>query len=264
MFFGGFKGDLTGPLVYGTYIGGEENDYLGDTGSPRGSNHLWVNGANVYVGTTTHNAAHTPAIVGNGGFDTVKTNNSDPTFDDTHVVFAVQFAAILGSDYGDAPSSYGAAAHVLECANLYIGTLVDDETSAQSSANANGDNTLDANDEDGIVDLPVIISGTGQSFSVNVTSVKNTTANNATLYGWIDFNGNGSFEASEFASVSVAAGFNGAKTLSWSGITVTGNGGNHFLRIRLTSDALVDNTGTTSVDERSTTQASNGEVEDYR
>ena len=40
-------------LLFGTYIGGAHNDYLGDTGDPRGSNHLFSNSSNLWLGTTT-------------------------------------------------------------------------------------------------------------------------------------------------------------------------------------------------------------------
>jgi hypothetical protein len=264
IFFGGFKADLTGPLVFGTYMGGDENDYLGDTGAPRGANHLWVNGANVYVGTTIHSASQTPALVGNGGFDIVKTNNANPASDDTHVIFAIEFASLLGSDYGDAPASYLAPSHILDCPNLFMGTLVDDEASHQPSTNANGDDVLGSDDEDGITVLPVLTSGTGQNFSVTINTLTNTTGSTANLYGWIDFNGDGQFSVDEVATTTVANGFVGSKTLNWTGITVGGNAANYYLRVRLTTDALVDNAGTSVVDERSTTGASNGEVEDYR
>ncbi|MBL0315294.1 MAG: hypothetical protein IPP69_05745 [Flavobacteriales bacterium] len=262
--FGGFKADLTGPLVFGTYMGGDENDYLGDTGAPRGANHLWVSGANVYVGTTTHSASHSPALTGGGGFDLVKTNNSNPASDDTHLIFSIQFNSLLGSDYGDAPASYGTPGHILDCPNLYLGSLVDDEASHQSSVNTNGDDILTSDDEDGVTVLPNFTSGVNQTFSITVNTLKNTTGFTANLYGWIDLNGDGNFSSSEIATTTVANGYIGSKTLTWNNVTVSGPGGNHYVRFRLTTDGLIDNPGTASIDERSTAGASNGEVEDYR
>lgn len=73
IFFAGFKSDLTAPLQFGTNMGGAFNDYLGDTGTPRGANHLWVKDANIYVGTTIHSdqTSLSPQFVANG-FDTSK------------------------------------------------------------------------------------------------------------------------------------------------------------------------------------------------
>ena len=98
MFFAGFTNALDA-LLYGTYMGGSQNDYLGETGAPRGSNHLWVNNANVYLGTTTHSATHLPVLV-NGGFDLSKTNGTN----DSHIILTIAFNSIIAeSDYSDAP-----------------------------------------------------------------------------------------------------------------------------------------------------------------
>ena len=85
----------------------------------------------------------------------------------------------------------------------------------------------------------------------------------ANLYGWIDFNSDGQFSASEFATTTLANGFTGSKTLTWSNVTVSGSASGHYLRVRLTRNTLNDNGGTAAVDERSTLAASSGEVEDY-
>lgn len=135
MFFAGFSDDLTS-LIYGTYIGGNQDDYLGETGDPRGANHLWVNGANIYCGTTTHSASHNPTIV-SGGFDTSKSNSAGN--DDSHVIFSIVASSLTVKDFSDAPASYGAPAHALNCTQLRIGALLDDETAALPTAAANGD-----------------------------------------------------------------------------------------------------------------------------
>jgi uncharacterized repeat protein (TIGR01451 family) len=264
IFFAGFKGDLTAPLRFATNMGGVENDYLGDTGDTRGANHLWVSGANVYVGTTTHSPTHTPTLV-SGGFDTVKSNTGNPPADDTHILFSIQFSSILESDYSDAPASYGAPAHVLDCANLRIGANLDPETGPLPTANADGDdNDKSPDDEDGLTTIPTFPLGGPQNISVTVNNVVNTTGGAATLYAWIDLDGDGQFESGEFASTAVANGFSGSKTLNWTGVTISGSLTSHYLRIRLTTDTLADNAGTAALDERSTVAALNGEVEDYR
>ncbi|MFZ1424963.1 MAG: SdrD B-like domain-containing protein [Saprospiraceae bacterium] len=260
MFFAGFNDNLT-TLNYATNIGGQYNDYLGDTGDPRGANHLWVKGANIYVGTTTHSASHSPTIV-SGGFDTGKSNTANPTSDDTHVLFSILFSSLLESDYSDAPASYGAPSHTLDCAHIRINTL-DSEAGATPGVNANGDDLAGLDDEDGISVFPVYQAGGPQTISITANGILNTTGFSATLFGWIDFNNDGMFSASEAATVSVANGFSGSKTLIWTGVTVAGTPSNQYLRLRLTSNALSDDGSTASLDERSTVSAGNGEVEDY-
>ncbi len=261
IFFAAFNESMT-TLQYATNMGGQYNDYLGDTGDPRGANHLWVKGANVYVGTTTHSATHIPALVGGGGFDQTKTNHANPTSDDTHIIFSIQFSSILETDYSDAPVSYGTPSHILDCTHLRINSL-DAESASIPTTNADGDDLNVTDDEDGISTFPVYTWGGPQTISVTVNSIINSTGATATLYGWIDFNNDGKFTASEFTSTTVANGFAGSKTLTWSGVTITDSPSNQYLRIRLTTNSLNDDASTTNVDERSTESASNGEVEDY-
>ncbi len=87
---------------YLSYVGGSDNDYLGATGVPVGSNHLFYNTVDsvLYVGTTTHSLQSTqaPKFVGRGindvtnfgvpVFDSTKNNNSGSD-NDTHVIIAI-------------------------------------------------------------------------------------------------------------------------------------------------------------------------------
>ena len=257
IFYSGFNSQLN-TLAYGTYIGGSGNDYLGATGDPRGANHLWVNGVNVYVGTTIHSNSFTPNLLVNG-FDLTRSAGSN----DAHIIFSIQFASLLQSDYGDAPASYGTPSHIISCNNLKIGNLDDNEAASIPTTYANGDDNSNLDDEDGISSIPTIYNSTS-SYSLTVNNILNTTGSNATLYGWVDFNGDGAFQTNEMTSTTVATGSNNvSKTLTWSGITVSGSASSRYIRIRLTTDNLLDDAGTASVDERSTVSASNGEVEDY-
>ncbi|WP_421797554.1 beta strand repeat-containing protein [Haliscomenobacter sp.] len=257
MFFAGFNSSLN-TLLYGTYMGGNADDYLGDTGAPRGANHLWVNNGSVFLGTTTHSSSLSPTLV-SGGFDSSKSNGGN----DSHIILAIQFTSLVEVDYGDAPSSYGTPSHILDCMNLHIGNLLDAETAAAPNALATGDDIAGLDDEDGVSTLPTLTAGGPQNVSVNVNNIVNNEGSAATLYGWIDLNSNGQFEANEVATVSVASGFTGTKTLTWTGVSVSGALDQHYMRIRLTTSSLTDDTGTTAVDERSTAVASTGEVEDY-
>lgn len=66
MFFAGFTNLFRHSDIWKRRRGSQD-DYLGNVGVPRGANHLFVNGSNIYVGTTTHSVSHTPAESG-GGF----------------------------------------------------------------------------------------------------------------------------------------------------------------------------------------------------
>ena len=91
---------------YLSYIGGSRNDYLGATGAPVGSNHLYYNVTDsaLYLGTTTHSnqSTHIPLFVGRGPADYL--NDGVPVFDetkgngnnDTHVIIALSMRGLYG------------------------------------------------------------------------------------------------------------------------------------------------------------------------
>ncbi len=90
---------------YLSYIGGSNNDYLGKTGAPVGSNHLYYNASDsaIYLGTTTHSIETTqsPKFVGRGStdlanagvpvFDSTKNNSNN----DTHVIIAISIKTLF-------------------------------------------------------------------------------------------------------------------------------------------------------------------------
>jgi len=90
---------------YLSYIGGSNNDYLGKTAAPIGSNHLFFNANDsvLYLGTTTHSTENTqaPVFVGRGAVDTA--NAGIPVFDstknnsnnDTHVILAISIKRLF-------------------------------------------------------------------------------------------------------------------------------------------------------------------------
>ena len=96
--------DLTTEF-YLSYIGGSADDYLGKTGAPFGSNHLFYNNGDsiLYLGTTSHSFEYTqaPAFVGRGVSDVA--NLTVPVFDenkgnginDTHVVVAISTRSLF-------------------------------------------------------------------------------------------------------------------------------------------------------------------------
>ncbi len=90
---------------YLSYIGGSSNDYLGKTGAPVGSNHLYFNLADsvIYLGTTTHSnqATQYPLFEGRGPGDLL--NQGVPVFDstkdnsnnDTHTIIAISIRQLF-------------------------------------------------------------------------------------------------------------------------------------------------------------------------
>ncbi len=145
---------------------------------------------------------------------------------------------------------------------LHIGACVDAESDGQPTVGANGDDSaagsftsgtcaVAGDDEDGVQLRPIYNEGSPTTTPVTVT---NTTANPATLCGFIDWNGNGSFgDLSEAAQIAVAAGTSGATLILDFGVVPAGNVATPYARFRLSTDAGCSPTGV----------ATDGEVEDY-
>jgi hypothetical protein len=161
-------------------------------------------------------------------------------------------------DFGDNPITYdptGAdpAIHEYDC-NLRLGSLLDREWAKDTSFDA----TADGADEDGIDTLNLLPPGPSVNFDQDV-DVYNSTGANATLIGWLDYDGDGTFESTEGVSVTVPPGATLQNVvLSWTGINVPMSAGNKtFIRLRLSSAS----NGMTVNDING--WFSNGEVEDY-
>ncbi|MEO0853686.1 MAG: GEVED domain-containing protein, partial [Cyanobacteria bacterium J06648_11] len=189
-------------------------------------------------------------------------------------------AAVISTDYGDAPVSYddtagggtidasdNPAEHAI-ASTLYLGSTVpDDETAPQSSVAASADDNAGTDDEDGINIFPTLNAGS-TSYALDVT-VNNTTTNPANVYGWIDFDLDGEFDGDErAASATVAANStNATVTLNWPSIGGAGadiSAGDSYLRLRVATEDLDVTSETTGRDDASVGSASNGEVEDYQ
>ncbi len=183
-------------------------------------------------------------------------------------VFNQNFGDSDNLDYGDAPASYGDAQHAVpQTPELYLGAIApDEESQPQNAANGGADGTGDdangTDDEDAFSTLPPLATDSS-SYTLEVPLTSGSSV--ATLYGWVDFDGDGRFSASEAATANVAAGASTA-TLSWNsanGNAPTGlNEGTTFARLRLTTDDLTDEASTTE-DERAAVAATDGEGEDY-
>lgn len=160
------------------------------------------------------------------------------------------------SDFGDAPASYDGAGspavHDYDTA-LTLGSNFDDEwEKTGSTALANSDGV----DEDALSVTP-IFTHSQNGYDVFIRAINRTGAV-ARIVAWIDFNNNGTFEASEGITRTINHGTGLQNVhLQWSGMPsipagVTGV----FMRIRIASNAAL----TTSTPNG---WFSNGEVEDY-
>ncbi|PZD70358.1 hypothetical protein C1752_13893 [Acaryochloris thomasi RCC1774] len=165
------------------------------------------------------------------------------------------------NDFGDAPDTYGTdtditvggipASHLIS-ANLHLGTVAPDlEADGQPTSNADGDdnNGTAPDDEEGV---NFIGNSTSYSATVRVT---NTTGEDAYLAGWIDFNQDGTFQASEGVVATVADNDTTA-TLTWTNLSGLAAGDTYYARLRINDAPL-----TTSDFNGG---GSNGEVEDYQ
>ncbi len=248
-------------LYFSTYIGGSQNDYLGATGVPKGSNHFIVEGDSlICLGTTIHSSTLTPNPVTAGSFDPSRSSDTDN--DDIHLVFKWRIGILLNFDYGDAPISYNGGVntrpnHII-FNSLRLGTAaIDKEDFHSTSYLANGDDAAGStpDDEDAITGM-VFIQDTATSYG-RTFPITNTTGFTATVMGWIDFNGNGTFDNNEVDTARVASGATSA-SLVWTGINFNDPNDTTYLRLRITTDAAFNVATPSPIN-----NASNGEIEDY-
>lgn len=171
---------------------------------------------------------------------------------------------LRGKDYGDAPISgtapdgsssitYGQAAHIV-VSGTYLGSADPDvDVANQPGTNADGDDSNGTDDEDGVV-MPNLIQGYTSTLSATVSG------SGGYLQGWIDFDGNGAFDAGEQIATNLQDGGAGDAdglsngSISFDVATPSGATTNlTYARFRWSTTSGLD----------ATTVASDGEVEDY-
>ena len=166
-----------------------------------------------------------------------------------------------GYDASDAPSAtYGLARHITTGSSLLLGSIVDNELTLPDHGNA--DATLDdltgVDDEDGI-SLPTFTRGSTLPITATVSGT------GGFLQGWIDWNGNGSFEAGEQVATNVQDGGADDNNAATGTITfdvtvpITATLGDTIARFRWSS---VQNLSSSDANDASIPP--DGEVEDYR
>ncbi|MDC8014618.1 DUF6923 family protein [Tahibacter soli] len=179
------------------------------------------------------------------------------------------------TDFGDAPDSFGtllasngarhAAANLNVGANtapLMLGATIDAEADGVPDPGALGDDGTGIDDEDVLFGSITLQPGT-TSASLDVP-VANATGGPANLYAWIDFNGNGVFNAAEAGNCPPVPAAVTSVTCTWSGLAPLVDGFETYARLRLTTQTLAAGTAPNGGDARAQGPASDGEVEDHR
>ncbi|WP_235011226.1 GEVED domain-containing protein, partial [Photobacterium aquimaris] len=189
----------------------------------------------------------------------------------------VDWRTSLMPDYGDAPSPYQEASHdtSLAAEQTYLGLVKPDGdigswgNGTDTSLIAKDDDTVGdpvggVNDEDGVQFVKLLDSDTSYQLDIVAT---NTLGTDSYLYAWVDWDKNNRFDKDELIDegvIIVSDGTNAQpQAVTWPSLSGLTNG-NYYLRIRITSDVLLDSAMGSEEDPRSFGAATNGEVEDHR
>ncbi len=167
-------------------------------------------------------------------------------------------------DFGDAPDSYGTSLgqagprHTIvgydavnNVAPLMLGSLVDAETDGFPGPDADGDDTDGIDDEDAVAEQIVVRPGEPTTVTVSAT---NDTDEAATLAGWIDLDGNGTFDSGERVVITVPAN-SGTADYQLDFPAAGDLNADTYARFRIFSGQIDD--------PQPTGPATGGEVEDY-
>lgn len=167
--------------------------------------------------------------------------------------FTIYTSGVDRGDYRAPVGSANDAVHTI-VPDLLLGHTVDSDIENPGNPVANTDDTTGLDDEDGIDNPSVRLSLTaGTSPSVAVT-VTNKTGEDATLFGWIDYDNDGVFGVDESASMLVADGEERSRLLLTFPVVPVGSFGEVGVRLRLgQDDTATQPTGASDA----------GEVEDY-
>ncbi|WP_158825466.1 CshA/CshB family fibrillar adhesin-related protein [Mucilaginibacter lacusdianchii] len=153
-------------------------------------------------------------------------------------------------------------------ANVYIGANnLDPDGQPVGTESANNDDTVGNNDESTLTPTTLPTVKVNQAGDIVLRlPVTNNKSVPATLYSWLDFNGDGIFSIDEALQYTVPANtVNQTITVTYPNARFAGKikVGTLYTRFRITTTPLLDNP-TTAADERSTSFAADGETEDYR
>ncbi|PTB30926.1 GEVED domain-containing protein, partial [Photobacterium phosphoreum] len=210
----------------------------------------------------------------NGTFDNTQTDNFPDADNDINFGGDVDWRDTeLNIEFGDAPSSYGEAAHFMSAEIVKLGTEIDYDTGnwgngTDTNGNASDDDTVDdptggIDDEDGIATLPDVdvVADTSYTLAVDVNNSHPT--NDATLHMWFDYDGSGTFDVDEHQTATIAANTSATtENITWTGLSGLSIG-TRYVRARITTDNLTTTASGSDPDTRANGLASDGEVEDY-
>ncbi|WP_306117996.1 MULTISPECIES: GEVED domain-containing protein [unclassified Roseitalea] len=159
----------------------------------------------------------------------------------------------LCADFGDAPG-YAEAAHPIDAA-LYMGASAPDRDEPGAGTGGTSDDANGTDDEDGVT-LPALYQGVPARISV---AVSENALNDGYLQGWIDWNGDGTFDPGEQIATDLQDNQTGDENAATGTIDfivtppVTATTSQTFARFRWSTAAGLD----------AATAAPDGEVEDY-
>jgi len=162
------------------------------------------------------------------------------------------------NDAGDAPATYGYAAHLLPVltstpTSIYLGSVAPDSENPFVNFSVGTSDDMTGDDEEGVTTGGVDLSG--QTLDRGQTKVLNITTNGSGLLSaWIDFNRDGDFDDTGEQIATDAVPVAGNITLNVN-VPVDAAVGISFARFRFSSE-----TGLTP----GNSEASDGEVEDYQ
>lgn len=174
-------------------------------------------------------------------------------FGETEDYYLTDYDDQQAFDFGDAPSTYPVVlanngARHLVVPNFNLGARIDSEPDGQPSALALGDDLNNVADEDGVTFLQPILVNSQVWVNVSLTGPLG-----GKLDAWVDFNGNGTWDAAEqvFTGAALVPGANPGLRFN---VPLTSKLGTNFARFRLSSVGGLTPAGA----------AQDGEVEDYQ
>ncbi|MEG0563208.1 GEVED domain-containing protein, partial [Anaerorhabdus sp.] len=152
--------------------------------------------------------------------------------------------------------------------NLKLGSNITIEADAYENTNADGDDIGKSIQDDGLTSWPIFYQGITEKYFLDL-NYTNYTGVDANIYAWIDWNRDGVFQLNEAANpLSVPSYYTNTRKVTLEFDLPPGTflnvGDDTYIRIRITTDTLVNtNGGASQEDTRSLGAASDGEVEDY-
>ncbi|MTB53824.1 SdrD B-like domain-containing protein, partial [Lewinella sp. W8] len=181
----------------------------------------------------------------------------------------VQCPVLSNADYGDAPASYGDICYIVgnpEVVNRQtkLGNNIDGENGSQSNNNANGDDNNGVDDEDGVVFVGGTTLTGGGTKQLTISWSSNDQEGH--IFGWIDWDRNGTFDSDEIVVNNFIVGANNNRQTGTHTFTVNVPSdigcGTSYARFTINSD--VSEAGPTGLFCDTNNAAQDGEVEDYK